>query len=1212
MEIAIKNFFLILISLVSFASLQAEATTYYVDSGGGSDSNSGTSTNLPWASLSKVNGTTFLPGDYILFKAGGIWSGTTQLNPKGSGSTNNPVIIDMYGTGPKPVINSSSTTGNGVVYLSNQQYWEINNLELTSDANSDGDRRGVYFSGSSGILNHLYLRNCYIHNIRGTFSASDAPSAKRTGGMLVEDLGSTSFNDILIENNVFTTVRQTGIMACLNANSAKYVIIRGNVISDVAKNAVIIHVCDNTCLIEHNLCFNTANKTTGNTMFTAQVDGAVFQYNEGYMNLAGDHDGSLYDADLNSKNVVFQYSYSHDNSHGLFWQYGGSTSDTGNLCRYNISQNDQGNIFSFSGSGGTDLIYNNTVYIPSTNKAPTNPPQHIVDDRSSGHKEYFYNNIIYNQNPAAIYNFTSGNTHTFDYNNFYGQHPGTEPSDTHKLISDPMMVAPGTGGTNSFGSLLGYALQAGSPCIDSGTLVGNNGNLDFFSNSVPYNGVTDRGAYEWHGAVLTNPPPLVISQPVGIEVCAGGTAVFNVVATNFPLSYQWRKSGGNIANQTNTSLTLNNVSSTDASNFDVVITNAYGFVTSSVAVLTVDSGVPIISQQPASLLLPIGSTANFSVTAIGGLNLGYQWRKSGVVISGANSPGFNLANITTNEAAMYDVVVVNNCGSVTSSAVVLTINSNVSPAITLQPLNQTACLGSALGFSVGANGTAPLYYQWRKAGVAINGSTNLTLDFGSVTNADSASYDVVITNALGSVTSSVVTLTILLPPAISSAPTNQTVNVGATVSFSLLASGSIPLSYQWRKNNSNIASATNAILTLNSVTSLDASNYDVVISNGCGAVTSSVATLTLNPVVSTGTNIIAASSRATVRDGVNYNLDIDELTAGYVMVKYSTTGSAAKGYFQFDLTGQNPDTTLPAIFSFVTVSSSGAQRLQLWGLNQFYPGMSNNIIWANAQANETNTDNMLTNGPTTASMIGTNALLPASTTSNSITIPAPWGQFLQSNKVVLVYTAASDVANSSSGYRILVTNASQQPSFTFGIISNLPPVPLTLPASGINASSATLNGIINPQGMASSWYFRFGLTSNYGSYTPTNTTIAGTSSLGVSNIITGLSSGTGYHYQLQAVSSAGSASGGDLTFSALNVTAPKVKGLFMTASNAFNLSFTNTPGGRFSVYASTNMLLYTSNWTFIGLMTEGSSGQFSFGDLLPINRPQRFYQVRSP
>ena len=91
----------------------------------------------------------------------------------------------------------------------------------------------------------------------------------------------------------------------------------------------------------------------------------------------------------------------------------------------------------------------------------------------------------------------NGANWTLDHNVFYGQHPANEPADPHKLTSDPKLVAPGTGGTNDLGSLGGYKLQTGSPCIDSGMTITNNGGRDFWGGKVPFDSATDRGAHEW-------------------------------------------------------------------------------------------------------------------------------------------------------------------------------------------------------------------------------------------------------------------------------------------------------------------------------------------------------------------------------------------------------------------------------------------------------------------------------------------------------------------------------------------------------------------------------------------------------------------------------------------------------------------------------------------------------------------------------------------
>ena len=149
---------------IPVATVQAAGTTYYIDSSGGNDSNSGTSTSAAWQTLTKVNSITFQPGDKILFKAGGSWSGT--LSPLGSGDSTNQITIDMYGTGNKPLI-----AGGGVpatVSLNAQEYWTINNLEITNTAASRAVRSGIrVLAKTTGITHRIHIANNNIHDVTG-------------------------------------------------------------------------------------------------------------------------------------------------------------------------------------------------------------------------------------------------------------------------------------------------------------------------------------------------------------------------------------------------------------------------------------------------------------------------------------------------------------------------------------------------------------------------------------------------------------------------------------------------------------------------------------------------------------------------------------------------------------------------------------------------------------------------------------------------------------------------------------------------------------------------------------------------------------------------------------------------------------------------------------------------------------------------------------
>src|ERR1700733_6843049 len=107
----------------------------FVDSKAGDDGFNGTSVATAWKSLDKVNATSFHPGDRVLFKSGGDWTG--QLWPKGSGTAENPIVVDKYGGEALPVINTSGTAEDAVL-LKNQEYWEIRDLEITNTGAAPG------------------------------------------------------------------------------------------------------------------------------------------------------------------------------------------------------------------------------------------------------------------------------------------------------------------------------------------------------------------------------------------------------------------------------------------------------------------------------------------------------------------------------------------------------------------------------------------------------------------------------------------------------------------------------------------------------------------------------------------------------------------------------------------------------------------------------------------------------------------------------------------------------------------------------------------------------------------------------------------------------------------------------------------------------------------------------------------------------------------
>jgi hypothetical protein len=336
----------------------------------------------------------------------------------------------------------------------------------------------------------------------------------------------------------------------------------------------------------------------------------------------------------------------------------------------------------------------------------------------------------------------------------------------------------------------------------------------------------------------------------------GQTASFSVTATGTaPLSHQWRKNGVAITGATSSSYTVPATTSSDNGvQFTVLVSNTVGSVTSSPATLTVNAATvaPSITTQPTSQTVTAGQAATFNVTATGTAPLSYQWRRSNVAISGATSSSYTTLPTTTLDSGSTFVVVVSNAaGTVTSATATVTVNAApVVPSITTQPASQTVTAGQTATFTVAATSTAPLNYQWQRNAVAISGATSSTYTTPATTSSDSgAQFTVLVSNAIGSITSNPATLTVnaaAVAPSITTQPSSQTVTAGQAATFTVAATGTAPLSYQWRKNGVAISGATSSIYTTSATTSSDSgTQFTVLVSNTVGSVTSNPATLTV-------------------------------------------------------------------------------------------------------------------------------------------------------------------------------------------------------------------------------------------------------------------------------------------------------------------------------------------------------------------------------
>jgi hypothetical protein len=175
------------------------------------------------------------------------------------------------------------------------------------------------------------------------------------------------------------------------------------------------------------------------------------------------------------------------------------------------------------------------------------------------------------------------------------------------------------------------------------------------------------------------------------------------------------------------------------------------------------------------------------------------------------------------------------------------------PLITAQPINQTVNAGAMATFAVTASGTPPLNFQWFDGAAALPGATNANLALANVSDANRGGYSVVISNSVGSLTSSVATLSVIDPPLIAIQPAAQTVVAGRIAFFQVSFSGTPPFNFQWFDGAAALPGATNATLLLVNVSDANGGSYSVVISNTAGSVTSSVAALSVidPPVITT-------------------------------------------------------------------------------------------------------------------------------------------------------------------------------------------------------------------------------------------------------------------------------------------------------------------------------------------------------------------------
>ena len=508
-----------------FEEKRTEAATFYVDSENGDDSADGRTPETAWKTLAKLNDTELIGGDRILLKAGSVFE-DQALSIKGGGTAENPIIIDMYDgevvgaeAGERPHIkgngkNSFEYQGNQISYglhIKNASHVRVNNLEISNQGDTRKLSVGVCVEAAGcGVMQGVYIDSVYIHDVNGTYEEKTLPN----GGLyyVVSDYSNnTRFDDIRVVNSIVKRVSRTGISVgmtsstdlwdghggnipqeVLDAYGHTNVLIRNNYVEESGGDA-IVPMFSIKPLIEYNISNGASQNTKHTSMYNAGIwpwrcEDAVFQYNECYGTILNG-DGQAYDCDW-SRGTVYQYNYSHDNEGGFILICQSEVLDS--VVRYNISQNDQRCLFLTSNTHNAD-VYNNTFYIGE------GLDTEVVED--VGGVATLKNNIFYNLGTSTT--TTWGRNFSYENNLYYGY--DSTPEDSSKIIADPMFADPGTGGTGVLGdsaidTLGGYRLREGSPAIDAGLEIEDNGGRDYFGTPLT-DGKTDVGAAEYTAPV---------------------------------------------------------------------------------------------------------------------------------------------------------------------------------------------------------------------------------------------------------------------------------------------------------------------------------------------------------------------------------------------------------------------------------------------------------------------------------------------------------------------------------------------------------------------------------------------------------------------------------------------------------------------------------------------------------------------------------------
>ncbi|MBI4646452.1 MAG: immunoglobulin domain-containing protein, partial [Bacteroidia bacterium] len=493
----------------------------------------------------------------------------------------------------------------------------------------------------------------------------------------------------------------------------------------------------------------------------------------------------------------------------------------------------------------------------------------------------------------------------------------------------------------------------------TGTLQYSNDNGNSYQSSNVFNGLSG-GTYQIvikdvnncittaQSVTIINPAAISFSTSKADVACYGNnTGSITVTANDGTGTLQYSKNNGSTYQSSNI------FSSLAAGSYQIVVKDANNCVTSAQTVTI---------TQPSAITFSVSKTDEFcngnndgtiTVSASGGTGT--------LLYSKNNGSTYQSSNIFSNlSPGTYQVVVkdANNC--VTSAQNITISTTNYEPVFTTHPASQTKCEGENVTFSIAATGTPTPAYQWKKDGYDIMGATGLSLTITGVTTGDAGSYTCTASNVCDTVTSNFAMFIVYTKPLIIQQPASQIKCNGQSVSFTVTATGTTPLLYQWKKDGVNINGATASTYSISSISSGVEGNYTCAISNLCDSILSDTATLTINtpPVITTQPQ----SQAKCTGDNVTFNVVSTGLNLMYQWKKNNSAISFANsasytisniaagdfGFYTCDIV--NPCGSITSDAATLSISTVPGQPGSIIGLNSVCENQSNLSYSINAVA----------------------------------------------------------------------------------------------------------------------------------------------------------------------------------------------------------------------------------------------------------------------